>query len=146
MGFIVLILGVFAWFAIMIVMAEAKRRDSLASYECAHNDPHIREYVHDTHGGRCYHCGEEMPLHLGECDHVETRKNGGEDVLGNYGWSCGTYSDNKCNQRKGGKNDWEFHDDAAKYMAAKARRARALTIGSGDLLVDFDIYGRPIRR
>jgi 5-methylcytosine-specific restriction endonuclease McrA len=65
--------------------------------------------AHDTHGGTCFYCKEEVARGAVTIDHVEAAASGGSKELGNLVVAC-----KFCNSRKASRPIELFHREAGR--------------------------------
>jgi 5-methylcytosine-specific restriction endonuclease McrA len=83
--------------------------------------PKWKGWIIQAHGGRCYYCGQPAC----QIDHIDPKKHGGSDDLGNLLPACAP-----CNGRKGARPLPFFKRMKAK-RAARAKRKTILALEAG---------------
>uniref|UniRef100_A0A0C1NM20 HNH endonuclease n=1 Tax=Tolypothrix bouteillei VB521301 TaxID=1479485 RepID=A0A0C1NM20_9CYAN len=87
------------------------QQGTLHGYEC-------REYLLEKWNRQCAYCGaKNVPL---EIEHIQPKSKGGSDRISNLCLAC-----NKCNQRKGNKDIFDFLKDKPHVLSRVLRQAKA---------------------
>ena len=81
----------------------SRKKRTLSMSTLQRPTPHARLVLYVQANGRCFYCGNDIPLHAGTVDHLVPIRQGGGSTGDNLVFAC-----RPCNQAKGHMNLEEY--------------------------------------